>query len=87
MGFSRPEYWSGVPLPSPQSSGLVGNSLVAWWLGTWIFMAMAQVQSLVGELRSYKLHGKKKKKQTQKPNEGVDLQDNYFALPYFDDIV
>ena len=86
MGFSRPEYWSGVPLPSPQSSGLVGNSLVAWWLGTWIFRAMAQVQSLVGELRSYKLHGKKKK-QTPKPNEGVDLQDNYFALPYFDDIV
>ena len=58
---------------------------MALWLGL-DFMLWPRVQSLVGELRSYKLHGKTNK-QTPKPNEGVDLQDNYFALPYFDDIV
>ena len=33
-------------------------------LGLGIFTAMAQIQSLLGELRSYKPHGKKKKKRT-----------------------
>ena len=33
-----------------------GNSLVAWWLGFQDFIAMACIQSLVGELRLYKLH-------------------------------
>ena len=27
MGFSRQEYWSGVPLPSPESCSVVSNSL------------------------------------------------------------
>ena len=27
MGFSRQEYWSGVPLPSPESLSVVSNSL------------------------------------------------------------
>ena len=27
MGFSRHEYWSGVPLPSPSSSSVMSNSL------------------------------------------------------------
>ena len=31
-------------------------------LGLGSFTAMAQIQSLIGELRSYKPHGKKKKK-------------------------
>ena len=30
---------------------------MAWWLGFWAFTAVAQVQSLVGELRSRKLRG------------------------------
>ena len=38
--------------------------MAAYWLGFWAFIAMAWVQSLVKELRSYKLHSiaKKKKK-------------------------
>ena len=32
------------------------------WLGFWAFTAMAQVQSLVGELRSHKLKDTTKKK-------------------------
>ena len=32
------------------------------WLGPGVFTAVAQVQSLVGELRSYKLHSATKKK-------------------------
>ena len=35
----------------------MGNSLVVQWLGLWVFTAGAQVQSPVGELRSYKQHG------------------------------
>ena len=31
MGFSRQEYWSGVPLPS--SLCLTSKSLLVWWLG------------------------------------------------------
>ena len=34
-----------------------GNSLAVKWLGLGIFTAVAWVQSLVGKLRSYKLHG------------------------------
>ena len=37
------------------------SSLVVQWLGLGIFTTMAWVQSLVLELRSYKLHGKSKK--------------------------
>ena len=36
---------------------ITGSSLVAWWLGFWAFTAIAQVQSLVRELRSRKTHG------------------------------
>ena len=46
----------------------LGNSLVVQWLGLCAFTARAQVRSLVGELRSRKLHGaaeKKKKKKRQ----------------------
>ena len=35
----------------------LGSSLVAEWLGFWAFTAVAWGQSLVGELRSYKLCG------------------------------
>ena len=34
-----------------------GNSLMAQWLGLGAFTALAQVQSLLGELRSHKPHG------------------------------
>ena len=45
-----------------------GNSLVVQWLGLCAFTAGAQVQSLVGELRTYKLRSvaKLKKKKTKK---------------------
>ena len=54
------------------------ESLAVQWLGLGAFTAVAQVQSLVGELRSCKLHGmarpKKKKKKsylkhTEEPKE------------------
>ena len=34
-----------------------GSPLVVQWLGLSVFMAVAQLQSLVRELRSYKPHG------------------------------
>ena len=40
----------------------IGNSLAVQWLGLVTFTAGAQVQSLVGELRSHKLHRVAKKK-------------------------
>ena len=40
----------------------IGNSLVVQWLGLGTATAMAQVQSLVRELRSYKSCGVAKKK-------------------------
>jgi len=37
MGFSKQEYWSGVPLPSPRAGGLkgrkVGRKVVREWVG------------------------------------------------------
>ena len=33
---------------------------MAWWLGSWAFIAMTRVQSLVGALRACKLHDKKR---------------------------
>ena len=33
MGFSRQEYWSGVPLPSPQWTWVWVNSRRWWWTG------------------------------------------------------
>ena len=36
------------------------------WLGFWAFTAMAQAQSLVGEVRSHKLCRVAKNKQTKK---------------------
>ena len=41
---------------------VIRNSLVVQWLGLSSFTARAQDQSLVGELRSYKLHGTAKTK-------------------------
>ena len=40
----------------------IENSLAVQWLGLCTFTAVAQVQSLVGGLRSNKLHGVQKKK-------------------------
>ena len=40
----------------------LGNSLEVQWLGLGALTAVAQVQSLVGELRSCKPHGVAKKK-------------------------
>ena len=52
---------------------LRGNSLVVQWLGLSTFTAGAQVQSLVGELRSCKPHGvaKKKKNKETKAQRGT----------------
>jgi len=33
MGFSKQEYWSGVPLPSPRAGGLKGRKVVREWVG------------------------------------------------------
>ena len=43
LGFSRQEYWSGLPFPSPQHSRLPKNEWVSCWAGhpSW-------VQSLLG---------------------------------------
>ena len=45
MGFSRQEYWSGVPSPSP--------SLVNQWLKNHLAKQWTWVRSLVGELKSH----------------------------------
>ena len=42
-----------------------GSFLVAQWLGLYTLTAMAWVQSLVRELRSHKLHSRKKECQNQ----------------------
>ena len=39
---------------------------MAWWLGFWVFSVVAQVQSLLGKLRSCKTCGMAKKKKLQK---------------------
>ena len=45
---------------------MLGNSLVVQWLGLGTFIAGAQVQSLVGELRSHKSCGVAKKGKKEK---------------------
>ena len=35
MGFSRQEYWSGVPLPSPRLVGVTCNLLTCMTLNSW----------------------------------------------------
>ena len=45
--------------------GTCGSSLMAWWLQFWAFIAVAQVQFLVRELRSYKPHSVVKKKKLE----------------------
>ena len=50
----------------PQKLKHKGNSLAVQWLGLGAFTAVAQVQSLVGELRSCKPHGVAKKTLRQK---------------------
>ena len=47
----------------------VGNSLMAQWLEFSVLTARAWVQSLVGELRSYKLSSKVKKKKKERKKE------------------
>ena len=52
MEFSRQEYWSGVPLPSPRESITIlkfRDSLVAQWLRIHLVMQGTPVQSLVWE--------------------------------------
>jgi len=53
-----------------------GSSLVASWLGLWVFTAMDQLQSLVRELRHCKTCGtaKKKKRQREPRNTHVCLR-------------
>ena len=52
MGFSRQEYWSGVPLPSPQErmkqcqNQVLGTSLVVQWLRICLLMQETWVRSL-----------------------------------------
>ena len=48
--------------PLPAQEWLLGNSLAVQWLGLGAFTAGAQVQSLVGKLRSCKPCGMAKKK-------------------------
>ena len=45
MGFSRQEYWSGLPFPSPQKGALktVWGSLVVQWLRLMLSMQGAWV--------------------------------------------
>ena len=53
----------------PNWKANAGNSLVDRWLGLGAFTATAQVQSLVGELRSRKPCGKAKKKKKKEEEE------------------
>ena len=49
-----------------------GNSLEVQWLGLSAFIAVARVQSLVGELRSCKLQsGQRKEKERKKMREKI----------------
>ena len=48
-----------------------GSSLMAQWWGFWAFIAVAQVQSLVRELRSGKPCGASKKKERKRKVTGV----------------
>jgi len=54
MVFSRQEYWSGVPLPSPLEKGrivpfkrIARTSLVVQWIGIYLPMQWTQVCYLV----------------------------------------
>ena len=47
MGFSRQEYWSGVPLPSLKESGILSVNVNIFWLST-------TCSTLILELRVYK---------------------------------
>ena len=51
-----------------------GSSLVASWLGLWVFTAMDQVQSLVREQRHCKTCGTAKKKKTEPRNTHMCLR-------------
>ena len=57
--------WKGFPVLDA-SKNIHGNSLAVQWLGLGAFTAGAQVQSLVGELRSHKLRGTARKKRKTK---------------------
>ena len=50
MGFSRQEYWNGVPLPSPPSPRVYSNScpLSRWWhptISSSVFLVSSRLQS------------------------------------------
>ena len=52
-------------LPESRITIMGGNALVVQWLGLSALTAGAQVQSLLGELRSWKPHSTGKKKELQ----------------------
>ena len=56
MGFSRQEYWSGVPLPSPMHSrmwDLLGHSIIYSWTAFSGFISDTGTQSAPGTCESY----------------------------------
>ena len=65
-GVARPQGSVHTALSSIKLYG-PGSSLVAQWLRSWAFTAMAQVQSLVRKRRHCKLCGTVKKKKTCGP--------------------
>ena len=70
------------PYRSPQTSKIesstkkhkLGNSLVVQWLGYGTFTVVAQVQSLVEELRSHKPHTAAKKKKKRKKAHKLEIR-------------
>ena len=59
--YSSPQLLSRPKLSNLSSSG---SPLVVQWLGFNVFTVIAWVQSLVGDLRSFKLHSEVKKKKS-----------------------
>ena len=81
-------YKNRSPYRSPQTSKIesstkkhkLGNSLVVQWLGYGTFTVVAQVQSLVGELRSHKPLTAVKKKKGKKESPCVPVADSFRYL-------
>jgi len=44
IGFSRQEYWSGVPLPSPQLDTILGFRLFFWPIQVWTLLSQKLFQ-------------------------------------------
>lgn len=58
----------------------LGSFLVVQWLGLGIFIAVAQVQSLVREMRSYGLHGAANSNNNNKKTRKVSNHDHFITL-------